>query len=163
MQLNETFIATINIPLGFLLIETSASHIYRISFSHSVLETKVPPLALLEETKAQLQAYFQGSLRQFDLPLSLQGTAFQKQVWNELQSIPYASTSTYLQLAKRLGNTKSIRAAAAANGKNPIVILIPCHRVIGANGALTGYAGGLQRKRWLLDLEAKTAGIPSLL
>jgi methylated-DNA-[protein]-cysteine S-methyltransferase len=66
-------------------------------------------------------------------------------------------------LAKRLGNTKSIRAAAAANGKNPIVILIPCHRVIGANGALTGYAGGLQRKRWLLDLEAKTAGIPSLL
>ena len=163
MQLNETVIATINTPLGFLLIETSASHIYRITFSNSVAERKVPPLALMEETKAQLQAYFQGSLRQFDLPLSLQGTAFQKQVWNELQSIPYASTSTYLQLAKRLGNTKSIRAAAAANGKNPIVILIPCHRVIGANGALTGYAGGLQRKRWLLDLEAKTAGIPSLL
>ncbi|QSB07078.1 methylated-DNA--[protein]-cysteine S-methyltransferase [Natronoglycomyces albus] len=103
--------------------------------------------------KEQLTAYFAGQLQEFSLTLSLRGTDFQRRVWAELQKIPYGHTWSYGQLATRLGNPKASRAVGLANGRNPISIVIPCHRVIGANGSLTGYGGGLERKQTLLELE----------
>ena len=101
----------------------------------------------------QLDEYFQGKRKDFDLKLNLNGTDFQKKVWNSLLQIPYGKTTTYLDQAKTLGGIKAIRAVASANGKNPLWIVIPCHRVIGSDGSLTGYAGGLWRKKWLLAHE----------
>jgi methylated-DNA-[protein]-cysteine S-methyltransferase len=110
----------------------------------------VPALA---ETRAQLAAYFAGTLTDFDLPLAPAGTVFQRAVWDQLLQIPYATTWSYGQLAARLGKPHASRAVGMANGRNPIAIIIPCHRVIGADGTLTGYGGGLPTKRWLLDHE----------
>ena len=101
----------------------------------------------------QIEQYFKGTRKEFELKLNPEGTEFQKRVWNELLNIPFGKTISYLDLSKKLGDTKAIRAVAAANGKNPIWIIIPCHRVIGSDGSLTGYAGGLHRKKWLLDHE----------
>lgn len=103
--------------------------------------------------KEQLQAYFSKERTQFELPLQLNGTDFQNKVWKTLKDIPFGKTISYLQLAKNLGDPKCIRAAGTANGKNPFAIVVPCHRVIGSNGELVGYAGGLWRKRWLLEHE----------
>lgn len=113
--------------------------------------------ALLAEAEAQLRAYFAGELKAFDLPLKPLGTRFQQQVWNCLQSIPYGTTVSYKTVAESLGAPKSMRAVGMANGRNPICIIIPCHRVIGANGTLTGYRGGLWRKQWLMNFES---GLP---
>ena len=110
-------------------------------------------VAPLSATVRQLTEYFDGTRREFDLPLRLQGTAFQTRVWQELTEIPYGTTWSYGQLAKRLGNPNASRAVGLANGQNPISILVPCHRVIGADGSLTGYGGGLERKHWLLTHE----------
>lgn len=104
----------------------------------------------------QLQEYFQGSRREFDLPLAPDGTEFQQQVWAELRRIPFGETISYGELARRINNPKAVRAVGLANGRNPISIVIPCHRVIGANGKLTGYGGGLERKKRLLELETKS-------
>ena len=101
----------------------------------------------------QLGEYFSGTRREFDLPLRLHGTEFQQRVWTVLKEIPYGRTCSYGMLAKRLGNPNASRAVGLANGRNPISILVPCHRVIGADGSLTGYGGGLERKRWLLAHE----------
>ncbi|MFD9908979.1 methylated-DNA--[protein]-cysteine S-methyltransferase [Streptomyces sp. NPDC059063] len=109
------------------------------------------------EATAQLAAYFAGELREFDLPLSLDGTPFQRSVWQQLLKIPYGQTRTYGQLADALGNPAASRAVGLANGKNPIGVIVPCHRVVGANGSLTGYGGGLDRKRRLLEFESGTA------
>ena len=109
---------------------------------------------VLEDAIHQFREYFEGKRRKFDLTLNPEGTSFQKKVWELLQEIPYGKTISYLELSKRLGNPKAIRAAAAANGKNPLWIIVPCHRVIGSNGDLTGYAGGLHRKKWLLEHES---------
>jgi AraC family transcriptional regulator of adaptative response/methylated-DNA-[protein]-cysteine methyltransferase len=106
----------------------------------------------------QISEYFAGTRKDFDLPLHLEGTAFQKSVWQGLLTIPYGEIRTYKQQSVFLGNEKAIRAVAGANGENGIAIIIPCHRVIGTNGSLTGYGGGLQRKKWLLDHERKYAG-----
>lgn len=108
------------------------------------------------ETKRQLDAYFAGQLTEFDLPLAPEGTAFQQKVWQELQRIPYGATLSYGELARRIGNPNASRAVGLANGRNPISIIVPCHRVIGASGKLTGYGGGLSRKEILLTLEAGT-------
>ena len=107
---------------------------------------------------AQLQAYFAGSPVEFDVPLSLLGTDFQQRVWNELREIPLGETISYGELARRLGAPGASRAVGLANGRNPVSIVVPCHRVIGANGRLTGYGGGLQRKAWLLRHEAEMCG-----
>jgi methylated-DNA-[protein]-cysteine S-methyltransferase len=109
---------------------------------------------MLRKTGEQLRAYFSGELTDFDLPLNLRGTAFQKSVWDALLTIPYGETRSYLQIAERLGAPKAVRAVGAANGQNPAPIVVPCHRVIGSNGKLTGFGGGLPLKRFLLDLEA---------
>jgi methylated-DNA-[protein]-cysteine S-methyltransferase len=103
--------------------------------------------------KRQLEAYFSGNLRDFNIPMHIEGTEFQRRVWKELQRIPYGQAISYLELARRLGDEKCIRAAARANGANPISILIPCHRVIGSDGSLVGYGGGLDMKEFLLRLE----------
>jgi methylated-DNA-[protein]-cysteine S-methyltransferase len=111
----------------------------------------------------QLIQYFNGERRQFDLPLHQPGTPFQQEVWNHLLTIPFGKTISYLDLAKMTGDSKATRAVANANGKNNIAIIIPCHRVIGSNRELTGYAGGLWRKKWLLEHEAKIAyGVQTL-
>ncbi len=110
--------------------------------------------ALFTEARQQLEEYFAGARQVFDLKLAVQGTAFQQQVWAALCAIPFGETRSYGQQARSMRNEKAVRAVGLANGKNPISIIVPCHRVIGANGALTGYAGGLERKQWLLAHEA---------
>lgn len=111
--------------------------------------------ALFVETKRQLTDFFEGKRRQFDLPLAPEGTEFQKRVWAELQNIPFGETISYGELARRIGNPNASRAVGLANGRNPLSIIIPCHRVIGTNGKLTGYSGGLSRKGALLKFEAE--------
>ncbi|WP_371544240.1 methylated-DNA--[protein]-cysteine S-methyltransferase [Streptomyces sp. NBC_00554] len=113
--------------------------------------------ALFAEVTRQLAAYFEGELKQFDLPLRLAGTPFQRSVWEQLGQIPYGETRSYGELAEALGNLGASRAVGLANGKNPIGIIVPCHRVVGANGSLTGYGGGLDRKQRLLDFESGAA------
>ena len=108
---------------------------------------------LLREAIRQLRAFFAGERQHFDLELNPQGTGFQQRVWRALQEIPFGQTISYRELARRLGNPAASRAVGLANGSNPIAIIIPCHRVIGSNGTLTGYGGGLENKRWLLDFE----------
>jgi methylated-DNA-[protein]-cysteine S-methyltransferase len=111
--------------------------------------------ALLAEAAAQLRAYFAGRLREFDLPLAPQGTPFQQRVWTELRAISYGATLSYGELAHRIGDAGAARAVGLANGANPLPIIVPCHRVIGANGTMTGFGGGIARKRWLLAHEAR--------
>ena len=114
-----------------------------------------PQQPILIETERQLGEYFAGARNQFDLPLEPTGTEFQKKVWRALQEIPFGQTRSYLDLAKSIGSAKAVRAVGAANGKNPLSIVVPCHRIVGANGTLTGFAGGLEAKAKLLALEAR--------
>ena len=116
----------------------------------------------LREVRAQLAAYFAGKLLTFDMPLAPQGTPFQQSVWHQLRQIPYGDTASYIELARRLGNPSAMRAVGAANGANPIAIIVPCHRVIGHDGKLVGFGGGLPAKRWLLDHERHHAPAPLL-
>ncbi|MDH6354242.1 methylated-DNA-[protein]-cysteine S-methyltransferase [Dysgonomonas sp. PH5-45] len=124
--------------------------VYRKTSGDGFQEKETP---LLKETIKQLQEYFDGKRKTFKVPLNLKGTDFQKQVWNALLNIPYAETRSYKDIAEAIGNPKASRAIGLANNRNPISIIIPCHRVIGANGSLTGYAGGLSAKQTLLDIE----------
>lgn len=114
---------------------------------------------VLKKTVAQLQEYFAGSRTTFDLPLDMRGTEFQKQVWEQLLAIPYGKTRSYGELATRLGKPSASRAVGAANGRNPLSIVVPCHRVIGSTGSLTGFAGGLEAKQVLLELEGASSGM----
>ncbi len=120
--------------------------------------TEDPDANPLPEAVRQLREYFAGKRREFDLPMRLEGTEFQRRVWRTLREIRYGETWSYGQLAKRIGNPNASRAVGLANGRNPISILVPCHRVIGADGSLTGYGGGLERKRWLLAHEGLQVG-----
>lgn len=151
---NDMESCVVKSPLGYTKILGDENGIASISVLNSEeKETLIIPFSL-QDCAQQLQDYFQGKRKSFNLTLNPKGTTFQKQVWNELQNIPFGKTITYLELSKRLGDVKAIRAAANANGKNPIWIVIPCHRVIGSDGSLTGYAGGLHRKQWLLEHES---------
>lgn len=113
---------------------------------------------VLVKAASQLEAYFNGELTGFDLPIELDGTGFQRTVWASLQDIPYGDTISYSELARRIGQPSASRAVGLANGRNPISIVVPCHRVVGSNGSLTGYGGGLDRKRFLLSLEQRVTG-----
>jgi len=150
-------------PVGPLRVVTDARSLLEVSFQGrgsitvSSTDTGEEP-EVLKQAIRQLEAYFDGKRRDFDLPLGPSGTDFQQRVWKELLGISYGATISYAVLAKRLGDPKCIRAAASANGRNPIAIIIPCHRVVGSNGDLVGYGGGLPRKKLLLDLEARQAG-----
>ena len=113
---------------------------------------------VLADAASQLSAYFDGELTDFDLPLTMEGSAFQRTVWAALQDIPYGETISYGELARRIGQPSASRAVGLANGRNPVSIVVPCHRVIGADGSLTGYGGGMDRKRFLLGLEQRVSG-----
>lgn len=149
----EYSIAYLETPIGTAKISRDFDGIAAIS----VLDEKIPttkniPDALVEAMK-QLDAYFKGDLKEFKLKLNPTGTHFQKSVWEALMKVSYGKTNSYMELTKNLGDVKAIRAVASANGKNPLWIVIPCHRIIGSDGSLTGYAGGLWRKEWLLNHE----------
>ncbi len=139
-------------PLG--LIEITADNHGLLSLYFVAAEKSRKPSPLLEQTQEQLSQYFNRKRSEFDLPLSLKGTPFQKSVWQQLLNIPLGATCSYQQLADALNKPGAARAVGAANGKNPLSIIVPCHRVIGANGQLTGYLGGLERKQWLLEHES---------
>jgi methylated-DNA-[protein]-cysteine S-methyltransferase len=153
-------------PIGPLLIAGDAHAIAQILFAKDGKPVR-PEVGWIEsaagpvgEAIRQLREYFAGRRREFDLPLSPQGTEFQKSVWRRLQEIPYGATISYGELAKRVGNANASRAVGAANGKNPLPIVVPCHRVIGANGKLVGFGGGLPVKQALLEIEAQASTAP---
>ena len=149
-------------PLGVLKISVNEHSVTEVLFCDQIPEEARQSLPfetpeIMQHCVEQLNEYFAGTRQQFDLPLDQKGTAFQQSVWKALTAIPFGTTISYLELAKRLGNIKAIRAAASTNGKNKIAIIVPCHRVIGTNRELVGYAGGLNKKRWLLEHELRFA------
>jgi methylated-DNA-[protein]-cysteine S-methyltransferase len=158
---------TVASPLGELLLLASEKGLVEVFLPSSkgvpatTSEKHDPAFGCLPEARTQLHDYFAGTLQGFDLPLDLRGSPFQLSVWHALTTIPYAETRSYGEIAAQVGADPAVasRAVGLANGANPVAIVVPCHRVIGANGDLVGYAGGLHAKRWLLDHEARTAGV----
>jgi methylated-DNA-[protein]-cysteine S-methyltransferase len=157
-------------PIGIIKINISGGYINELIYVDDGPEIESEKIKLssgdkrlLKKCTRQFDDYFSGKRQIFELPVRQNGTEFQQKVWNQLIKIPYGKTISYLQLAQRLGDVKCIRAAASANGRNKLNIIVPCHRVIGSDGSLVGYGGGLHRKRWLLDLEDKYANGVSLL
>jgi len=158
--MKQSFFSVMPTPLGKLGIFADNDAIYRIEFidigkTHDSMNTEALENNLTVLAKQQLEQYFAGKTTIFDLPLAPQGTPFRQQTWQALLKIPYGETRYYSQQAELMDNKKAVRAVGAANGANPIAIVIPCHRVIGKNGSLTGYAGGLDRKAWLLNFEQR--------
>jgi len=150
----ETIVGSIlSTPIGELLLVSNGDALTGLYMTPHPFKPQRLDDALLRPAREQLRAYFAGELLEFDLPLAGAGSPFQRKVWDALCSIPYGGTVSYGDIARRVGLPKASRAVGAANGRNPISIIVPCHRVIGANGKLTGYGGGLQRKQWLLDHE----------
>ena len=145
--------AIIKTPLGYIEISGAINVISKIQILTDPAEITTVLPDELKSAVAQLQDYFNGKRTTFSFKMNPVGTEFQQRVWQELLNIPFGKTCSYLELSKKLGDVKAIRAVASANGKNPLWIVIPCHRVIGSDGSLTGYAGGLWRKKWLLDHE----------
>jgi methylated-DNA-[protein]-cysteine S-methyltransferase len=142
-------------PIGPLELEAAGDAIARIGF-HAQGRVGVPPAGILAEAARQLEEYFAGRRTEFTLPLAPSGTPFQREVWAELMRVGYAETSTYSEIARRINRPAAVRAVGAANGRNPIPIVIPCHRVIGSDGRLVGFGGGLEVKQYLLRLESRT-------
>ena len=160
-----TFHTTFESPVGPLLLMSDGQSLTGLHTDNDKNRPATRPdwigdegAAPFAKVKAQLRDYFEGGLTEFDLPLAPQGTEFQQRVWQELRGIPYGETISYAELARRIGNPNASRAVGMANSRNPISIIVPCHRVIGADNSLTGYAGGLERKRMLLAHEAENAG-----
>jgi len=143
-------------PIGTAKIEGNVDGITSITVIDEAIETSKTIPTDLQDCVLQLDEFFKGNRKNFNLKLNPKGTEFQKKVWSELLKVTYGKTCTYLAQSKKLGNVKAIRAVASANGKNPIWIVIPCHRIIGSDGSLTGYAGGIWRKKWLLEHENPT-------
>jgi methylated-DNA-[protein]-cysteine S-methyltransferase len=155
-------------PIGRLLLVGDGEALTRIGFATGSGSFGPEPTWREEpdrfvEAARQLDEYFAGKRREFDLPLAPKGTAFQLRVWDTLRRIPFGTTWTYLELARAIGDERAVRAVGLANGRNPLPIVIPCHRVIGSDGSLVGFGGGLDAKRFLLELEQDVAGQPSLL
>ena len=157
--MNEQLHTTIDSPLGDLLLVGDGAALIGVYIQDgerpAAARGTAKSDALLGEARRQLDEYFAGERVEFDLPLAPSGTEFQRRVWRALEEIPYGDTISYGELARRIGRPTASRAVGMANGHNPISIVVPCHRVIGAAGALTGYAGGVERKRFLLDLERR--------
>lgn len=148
--MQQAFIKT---PLGITCITGDENGVSKISILDDTVEVSQTIPAHLSDAVTQLNEYFEGRRNDFNFKLNPAGTDFQKRVWQALLSIPFGTTTSYHALSKQLGDVKAIRAVASANGKNPLWIVVPCHRVIGSDGSLTGYAGGLWRKKWLLEHE----------
>ena len=146
---------TIKTPMGKLFIEASDTHLQRIQFSEQSIKVTNEHSPLIKEASRQLTAYFSGKLKVFDLPLELSGTLFQKQVQQQLLKLPYGSKTSYKTIATQLEKPKASRAIGAACKKNPLLIVIPCHRVISSSGKLTGFAAGINRKQQLIAMEAQ--------
>lgn len=146
-------------PLGWIKLcaENEALHSLIFIDEHAKTEDDEPDI-FMQACIGQLTAYFDGSLQSFEIPMRYSGTAFQIQIWDELKNVAYGETASYEELSHRIKNPKAIRAVANANAQNKFHLLVPCHRIIGKNGSLTGYAGGLWRKQWLLDHEARVSG-----
>lgn len=160
-----TYYTHMESPVGKLLLTADEKALTGIYFpgSHSAVVDdwkEQPAHPVLKAAKRQLGEYFAGRRRDFDIPLSPKGTAFQLSVWKALRAIPYGKTRSYGDIARKIGRPKAVRAVGAANGANPISIVVPCHRVIGSDGSLTGYGGGLSRKRRLLALEGDRLSRP---
>lgn len=155
--MNTTYYTAMKSPIGELRLLSDGkalTGLYMGSYGPKPTKAWQRGGALLERAEKQLRQYFDGTRKNFDLPLAGEGTEFQKKVWKALCDIPYGETISYGELARRIGQPKASRAVGLANGSNPISIVVPCHRVIGANGTLTGYGGGLPRKKWLLEHES---------
>lgn len=155
MTTNEKSTAYIQTPLGIAEITGDENGISVISIADDGKISEIIP-TVLQEAVTQLQEYFEAKRTHFDFKMNPKGTEFQQKVWQALLEIPFGKTYSYMDLSKKLGDVKAIRAVASANGKNPLWIVVPCHRVIGTDGSLTGYAGGLWRKKWLLEHENPT-------
>ncbi len=151
------FIDMYQSPIGKLVIKATQHHIHQIYFDDD-FTGPVNKSAITKQATHQLTEYFNGKLQHFDLPIKQEGTEFMQNVWIKLTQINYGQTISYLTLAEQMGNINMVRAVANANGKNQLAIVVPCHRVIGTNGKLTGYAWGLNRKSWLIDFEQKISG-----
>ncbi len=145
-------VASLHTPVGWLVVTCEDGAIVSVSFSDEAKQEGTPDEVLIEALR-QLEAYAEGNLQVFTVPVRPKGTAFQLKVWNRLQQIPFGRTVSYRDIARAIGDEKSVRAVGLANGQNPVAVIIPCHRVIGVDGSLTGYAGGLPRKMWLLNHE----------
>ncbi len=159
---NQNQFTIMNTPIGSLLIAENSYGVSAIIFnadSYSIPESWHHVKNLSSEVMNQLQQYFNGERYEFDLPLAPEGTPFQLDVWRALEKIPYGETMSYLDLAKKIGKPAAVRAVGAANGANPLPIVIPCHRVIGHNGKLIGYGGGLEKKQYLLSMESLYLGL----
>jgi len=160
----ELFYSYMDSPVGGLLLAGTAKSLKVVGFSTGKKARGADPGwerwdEPFERVKKQLNEYFDGQRQQFELDLEADGTPFQRQVLEELQKIPYGETLSYRDVAQRIGNAKAVRAVGNANGSNPIPVIIPCHRVIGSDGSLTGFCGGLAVKRYLLDLESRHSGL----
>jgi methylated-DNA-[protein]-cysteine S-methyltransferase len=147
-------------PIGELVLAGDGRSLSRLHMLEGRHPVRIDPAwrrdhGAFADARAQLGEYFEGRRTSFDVPLALQGTQFQRRVWDALREIPYGETTSYGELARRLGSPRAMRAVGLANGRNPIAVIVPCHRVIGADGTLTGYGGGLERKRLLLELESR--------
>ena len=140
-------------PIGTVEIGVQADHVAHLFFVDSRPQKDAPTNRILQLAIEQVAAYFNGRLKKFDLPLDMQGTPFQQSVWQALLDVPFGRTASYQQIADAVNNPKAVRAVGAANGQNPVSIIVPCHRIIGKNGSLTGYGGGVWRKEWLLRHE----------
>ena len=157
MKNTDVFIEYYESPLGTLKITANTTELKAIVFVDDVLQQTAQDNTVTNLTKLQLKEYFAGTRQQFELPIAAKGTDFQRQVWQQLNMIPYGKTSSYQEIARKINNPKAVRAVGSANGKNPLTIVVPCHRVIGSNGSLTGYAWGVSRKAQLLELESTHA------
>lgn len=146
-------VAWVASPVGTLRLEAEGERFTGLAFDGGCDPGGIPSTGLLAKAASQLQAYFEGRLQRFDLPLEMRGTPFQQEVWQALTRIPYGQTWSYARLAEAVGRPRAVRAVGAANGRNPIAIIVPCHRVIGKDGSLTGFGGGLACKALLLELE----------
>lgn len=150
-------------PVGWLKLTSDTDFLLSVKFQDSKGTADLNLPEILVKAKQQLSEYFEEKRQTFQLELQPKGTEFQKKIWNLLQKVPFGKTATYLDIAQLSGSEKNTRAVGLANGKNPIAIIIPCHRIIGTNGKLTGYAGGIERKRWLLHHELISSNNPELL
>lgn len=153
--MEKLYSKTINSPIGYLEITSDETSLISISFVTEEKNTKLDEPLILTKTIQQLYEYFAGTRKEFDLEIHPSGTEFQQKVWQEVKKIPFGETTSYLSIAVKTGSPKNTRAVGLANGKNPIPIVIPCHRIVGKNGKLTGYAGGLDKKKWLILHELK--------
>jgi len=161
--MDNIFKTTVQTPIGYLELTTNHDYLLSVTFTDNYLQPSGYQPNILMETAKQIGEYFRGIRKVFNLNLQPAGTDFQMKVWEQVMKVPFGETVSYLEIAKQTGSKNNTRAVGMANGKNPIPIIIPCHRIIGLNGKLTGYAGGLDRKKWLLNHELQFSHHPNQL